>query len=366
MLQRLKCLIGLADRWMVRRDAVRRIGCLLLLAGAAVPASSQDLDTGHLESVPARTLSYRTELRGYARVAPIGVTTVEAGADGVIEGLAVRPGQPLSAGEVIAHLAGPDQMKARTDAEAQLSAAQQTLAQASDTEQAVSDTYRRKLSDRAQLDQAKVRLASAQAGLTEAKAGLERVQALSRIPAPVSGQVMSLAAANGDRVSAETPIVVIQPDHDLWLKAVFYEVPTGLLTPGRAARFLPADGSAELSVRFAQQLPSLRPDGGLTAFFEAASSKPGWSGGEAGEVVVTGEPRPAVAVPTVALILDRSRWWVLVESAGGLRRQRVEPGPSRGEQTLILKGLAAGETVVVRDAYRLFHRDFGQQYTPPD
>jgi multidrug efflux pump subunit AcrA (membrane-fusion protein) len=68
----------------------------------------------------------------------------------------------------------------------------------------------------------------------------------------------------------------------------------------------------------------------------------------------------------VALILDRSRWWVLVESAGGLRRQRVEPGPSRGEQTLILKGLAAGETVVVRDAYRLFHRDFGQQYTPPD
>jgi hypothetical protein len=119
-------------------------------------------------------------------------------------------------------------------------------------------------------------------------------------------------------------------------------------------------------VRFAQQLPSLRPDGGLTAFFEATSSDPPWRGGEAGEVVVAGKPRAAVAIPTAALVLDRGRWWVLVQAADGLRRQAVEPGPGRGEQTLILKGLAAGDAVVVRDAYLLFHRDFGQHYTPPD
>jgi hypothetical protein len=119
-------------------------------------------------------------------------------------------------------------------------------------------------------------------------------------------------------------------------------------------------------VRFAQRLLSLRSDGGLTAFFKATTSAPRWSGGEAGEVIVAGDPQTAVAVPTAALILDQGRWWVLVQTADGLRRQAVEPGPSRGEQTLILHGLTAGDAVVVCDAYLLFHRDFRQRYTPPD
>ncbi|MCG6941663.1 MAG: hypothetical protein LJE69_10485 [Thiohalocapsa sp.] len=67
-----------------------------------------------------------------------------------------------------------------------------------------------------------------------------------------------------------------------------------------------------------------------------------------------------------ALILDQGRWWVLTETPGGLVRRAVEPGPARGDHTLILKGLAAGDAVVSRDAYLRFHRDFGQHYTPPD
>jgi len=156
------------------------------------------------------------------------------------------------------------------------------------------------------MDRAKAELAAAEAHVAEAKAKLTELEALGRIESPVSGRVVSLSAATRDRVARDGPVLVVQPDHDLWLRAVFYDMPTELLTPGYSGRFLPANGGSELSVRFAQRLPSLRPDGGLTAFFEATTSAPGWSGREAGELVVAGEPRSAMrswcATPTCCFI----------------------------------------------------------------
>jgi RND family efflux transporter MFP subunit len=354
------------DRSPCRCGALCYLACLLSLVGLATPLAAQVPGMPQVEAVPARAVSYRPEFRGYARVEPISLVTVKAGLDGVIADLSARPGQRLSAGEVFAHLGGAEQVKARAEAKARLTAAEQDLVQARDTEKAVADTYRRKLTDRAQLDRAKTKLAAAQASVTEAEAELAQLETLDSIDVPVSGRVVALSMASGSRVARDDPVLSIQPDHDLWLRAVFYDLPTDRLIPGRAARFVPANGAQELPVHFAQRLPSLRPDGGVTAFFEADESDPPWTGGESGEVVVTGEPRPAVSVPSSALILDRGRWWVLVRSTDGLHRQAVEPGPSRGLQNLILQGLAAGDAVVVRDAYLLFHRDFGQHYTPPD
>jgi RND family efflux transporter MFP subunit len=341
------------------------IFALLLLAGLGVTTTAQDAATGQIAAVPAQAASYQPEFRGYARVAPIQMVTVKVGLKGVIEDLAVRPGQRLSAGDAIARVGGPDQEEAIKEAQAQLSAARQTYAAASDAEQAVRDTYP-KFADRAQLDRAKAELAAAEAGVADARAELARVQALSTIVSPASGQVVSLPAANGDQVVGDSPVLVLQPDHDLWLRAIFYDAPTDLLTPGRSARFLPAGGAKGLAVRLAQLLPSLRPDGGLTAFFEAVASAPRWKSGEAGEVVIAGASRDVVAVPTEALVLDQGRWWVLEKTGGHLRNTPVEIGPSKGHQTLVLSGLAAGDEVVVRDAYLLFHRKFGQHYTPPD
>jgi len=331
-----------------------------------MPATPEDAPRVRVDAVRAQAVNYEPQLRAYAQVEPVQLVAVKAGLTGVIEDLAVRPGQALSAGEHIAHLGGPDQVKAMADARAQLAAAEQTLAAATDAEQSVRGTYRLKLSDRARLDRAKAELAAAKARVAEAKAELAHLQALSTIVSPVSGRIISLSAANGDRVAKDGPVLVLQPDHDLWLQAIFYDAPMALLTRGRAARFLPANGAKALPVRLVQVLPAVRPDGGVTAFFQAAAGAPDWRGDEAGDVVLTGKPRQAVAIPTAALVLDQGRWWVLAKTANGLRRRPVMPGPSRGEQTVILHGVAAGEAVVVRDVYQRFHRDFGQHYTPPD
>jgi RND family efflux transporter MFP subunit len=329
-------------------------------------AAGQDPGMGQVETTRAQAVSFRPEYRGYARVEPVSLVTVKSGLDGIIGDLSARPGQRFSAGDPIAHLGGPDRVKAQANAQAELSAALQTLAEDADAERAVRDTYGLKLADRAELDRARAELATAKARVAVAKDRLADLDALASILSPVSGRVVSLSAANGNRVGQDSPILVLQPDRDLWLRAVFYDLPTQLLAADRPASFIPADGTRGLPVRFAQRLPTLRADGGLTAFFEPAAETPRWNGGETGEAVVEGEPQEAVEVPTSALILDRGRWWVLVRTAEGLHRQAVEPGPSRGDRTPILQGLAAGDAVVVRDAYLLFHRAFGQRYTPPD
>ena len=73
-----------------------------------------------------------------------------------------------------------------------------------------------------------------------------------------------------------------------------------------------------------------------------------------------------MAVPAGALIPDAGHWYVLTERTGKLLPQAVTPGPTQGDDVLILKGLAPGTPVVVRQAYALYHRDFAAHYTPPD
>jgi hypothetical protein len=56
-----------------------------------------------------------------------------------------------------------------------------------------------------------------------------------------------------------------------------------------------------------------------------------------------------------------------VISAHGAEQQRqVEIGAEDGSNTVIRSGVAAGEQVVVTDAYLHFNRDFAKQYQQPD
>jgi cobalt-zinc-cadmium efflux system membrane fusion protein len=119
---------------------------------------------------------------------------------------------------------------------------------------------------------------------------------------------------------------------------------------------------------------ALEPDGGEAVWLVPASSARrgsaaragSWRSGEWGTVTLLGASRPMVPVPTRALILDRARWWVLVRTPRGFRRQIVVPGPTRGWNTFIERGLEPGDRVIVENAYLEFHRGIAERYTPPD
>jgi RND family efflux transporter MFP subunit len=341
------------------------LGSAVAAAAACAVGFTSPAWADTVATVSAQVQSYRPQFIAYAQVVPIQVLTVRAGIDGVVEGLSPVPGQQLKAGDVIARIGGPEQADAMQQASAKLAAAERSFQAALDAEKSTAQVYPG-FADRRRLDRAKEELAAARERLADAKAELTRLQSLSAITSPVAGTVASLRAANGERVSPGSPVLVMQPEHDLWLEAIYYEVPSAVLSPGRRAAFRPANGAAPLPVRLAQVAPSVRPDGGLPVFFEADAAAPGWRAGQSGEVVIEGQLQEAVSVPTEALILDHGRWWVLEKTPSGLQHRAVEIGPSVGERTILLDGLRAGARVVVRDAYPLFHRDFGQHYMPPD
>jgi len=317
-------------------------------------------------TVAVHPLNVTTHLTAYAKVKPISLARLRAPMAGILKGLTVTPGQDVQSGDVIGRLEGAQvrsqlarRRSAVDSARAELRAARRSLA-----------IERKKgaehLGTRQAVDEAQARRAKAAAQLAAAQAALRAVQHGKVLHAPADGSILSLAASNGDRVTAGQRVLTLQPAHHLWLMATYYGSDVAAIHAGLQGRFKPADGSPPIPVTVRSVLPTQRPDGGRPVALRARISDPGWVNGEGGALTLQGPSHTAVAVPTRALVLDRGQWWVLVHTAQGSQRRAVTLGPSRGENTLVEKGLKAGARVIVTNPYLRFHRDFSRRYQAPD
>ncbi len=334
--------------------------CLAVLLGPCAGAHEAP------SVVTARPHSLTLHLRAYGRVVPVALARLRAAAAGLVQGLAVEPGQRVKAGVVLGHLHGPPvaallarRRAAVDEARAGLRSARRTL---------VSERQKRaaRLATGQAVARAQASVAQARARLSAARAALAAARSDMLLRAPASGRVASVAVADGERVSTGEALVTLEPRHHLWLRAVYYGRDARAVRVGMQGRFLPAGGAPPVRVRVTGLLPAVQPAGGQPVALRAVGGVPHWSSGQAGMVVLDGGRRSAVAVPTRALVLYDGHWWVLVRTAHGERRRAVRPGPARGEETLIEQGLSPGTKVVVGNAYLRFHRDVSQRYTPPD
>ncbi|MGB7756221.1 MAG: efflux RND transporter periplasmic adaptor subunit [Salinisphaera sp.] len=334
------------------------MGLALLLCGA--PAWSAQGTV----AVQPRTIT--RDLTAYAEVVPIARARLRSAQTGQIAGLNIEPGQNVTAGALLGKLQGPElqalleqRRTAVAAAEAKRGAARHTLAITQKKQAA-------HLSTREDLYNAQAAFGQAKAQLSAAKAALQAARQNAVLRAPATGTVTAVAAANGERVTAGQTVLTVQPADGLWLKAMYYGARAAAVHVGMQGRFMPADGGQPIPVRVAHILAVAGSDGGRPVGLRSRAKNVNWISGEAGTVVLKGAQQRAVAVPTRALILDRSQWWVLVHTGQGDRRQRVTLGASRGQDTLITHGLSAGAEIVVDDAYLKFHRDFSQNFQPPD
>jgi cobalt-zinc-cadmium efflux system membrane fusion protein len=263
-------------------------------------------------------------------------------------------------------LAGPEAQNSLTQAQGAVRSAAATLAAA---QQALAVSRRQEneyLATRQSVLQAEAAASEAQARLAAAKAQLQATQTLLTLSSPEAGTVLAVNAADGERVSAGDTIMVIEPVGRLWVRAAFYGKEARSVLPGMTGRFQPDDGAPSVPVRVAAVSPGLTPDGGEFVGLSPIGSSSGWKNGETGTVRVAGPSRAFMAVPTRALVLDQGKWWVVLKTPQGLQPREVIPGPSRGWDTLIERGLAPDAQVVVTDAFLQFHRGISSQYQPPN
>ncbi len=332
---------------------------LLLAAGPAGAATN-----GVTVAAQPRTLTNQFE--AYAQVEPVSVLPLVAVQAGVVTGLEVVPGASVRAGQKLGDLTGPEIEAAQAQAEAAVSGAQARLAAANKALAVERQQLPSHLSTQQQVYQAESAAADATGALATAQAQLKALQLTATLFAPGAGTVLALNAANGQRVAAGQTLLTLQPANQLWLQAAFYGSDIRSLRTGMTGTFSPAGGGEVIPVKVVTVFGAIGPDGGESVGMMAAPSTPNWLNGEFGTVLLNGQTRSLVAVPTLALVLDKGRWWVLVHTPKGERPQPVVPGPARGWKTFIESGLKPGAQVVVENAYLEFHRGLSKSYKAPD
>ncbi len=350
---------------MSKFAAKNRHGPILWLAamGLLLMALPVRADSG-IMLARARTISSRLE--AYAQVEPIAVLKLNAAAEGVVAGLKVLPGEPVEADTVLARLQGPAIEALLTQLRNAVASARAARVAAHRSFTSERQKNAQRLSTRQAVSKARAALAEARARFHNARSRLQAAQATVVLKAPAAGTVLTVNAAQGERVQPGQTILTIQPANALWLTARYYGSAAAAVRVGMSGRFVPAAGGSAIPVKVRSIIGAVGSDGGQPVGLVATVLSPNWRSGEAGTLILKGTPRTLVAVPTRALILDQGRWWVLVHSKGGNRRQAVIPGPSRGDSTLIERGLKPGTEVVVENAYLEFHREFSKHYQPPD
>ncbi|MDE1895106.1 MAG: biotin/lipoyl-binding protein [Xanthomonadaceae bacterium] len=312
-------------------------------------------------TLPARAVNYRPENRAWAGVEATAPLVLRAATAARIVRVRVTPGQAVAAGQVLATLGGPQLDGELAAARAQLRAAQQAAASARRSVESVRRTYPL-TSNREALEAAQAAASAAQSRWAAARASLAMLEAQRRLSSPAAATVGSIAAAPGTDVQAGAPVLTLLPHGRLWLRAEWF----GATRPAApVGRFMPSDGGPPIAVRLVAELPARAGNGARVLNFAPVAAA-GWQAGETGEVSWPGAAQAAVAVPASSLILDAGKWYVLTDAGGQLAAQAVTPGPSQGNDVVVMAGLQPGVPVVVRDAYLLYHRHFAAQYTPPD
>ncbi|MEY5099279.1 MAG: Macrolide export protein MacA [Pseudomonadota bacterium] len=319
---------------------------------AAVAATPPALELGERDLFSAQALELEQGVAFTGTLKALRSATLKARVAGELQGLAVREGDTVRAGDVLARV-DPTESQARVrqaEQQANASRAQLAIAQRQHDNNLVlvkqdfiSPTATE--TSAANLDGARANLEAAQAALEIARKAL----ADTVLRAPIAGQVAARLAQNGERVAVDGRILdivdpaameieaALPPASALELRvgqAADWEV-EGMAQPARAriARIAPSVQAGSRSVMVYLAVP---PDGGLRQGLFVQGR------------IVTGRTR-AVAVPLSALRSDKPSPYLQILRDGKVQHLAATlgaQGRASGEDMVAVEGLEAGAIVL--------------------
>jgi cobalt-zinc-cadmium efflux system membrane fusion protein len=287
----------------------------------------------------------------------------------------VRPGDRVRAGQVLVTLQSPEAGMAQSDvskAEAEVSSRRAGAQYAASARARAERLLALKAIPRQDYDRAIADDEQARAALTQAEAELRRARATADqlsvgtnangevvLRAPFAGVVLSRSAMPGSVIDAGAPLVVVTDPTSLWLMIAAPEQLSSLFHQGGRLRFTvpayPADTFAArvdavgvglesdtrtLAVRgvIANAAGRLKPQMLANVFVEGVGSV------------------PAAFVPEDAVQLLQGKPYVFLarpDGKGGAKfeRREVVLGSRSGGRVAVLRGLSAGDVVVLAGAF---------------
>ena len=186
---------------------------------------------------------------------------------------------------------------------------------------------------------------------------LDRTQVASAhltLRSPVVGTVLERGVTQGQYVAADTPLFTVADFARVWVLADLYELDFGRVRVGDRAIFTadalpgqPREGSIELVSPVVSTGTRT-----LKARFSLDNHDGRLRPGMFGRVAVAGRGGQALVVPDEAVIHSGEHDYVFLARAGGHFEPRlVWTGSRDGDRIQVLKGVAAGDTVVASASF---------------
>ena len=299
-----------------------------------------------LQDLP-RTINASGTISAWEEV-PVGAETGGLTATSVLvdEGSYVRQGQPLvQMNDALLRAQVRQQQAAVQTAEANAARDDAALARAQELKE-------RGFLSQASLDTALANQRASQANVAAARAALAETQtrlSQATLRAPVSGLVISRSVTRGQIVAAGTELFRIVRDGRLELDARVPETELNLVRAGQSAT-ISSDEVGQTTGRVRIVTPEVDPETRLGVARIALNGAGGFRPGMFARARIEAGSRPALTVPTAAVLYRENRAGVFVLGEGNQVRFQPVTVLSRPDQRSALEGLTAGARVVVEGA----------------
>ncbi|MFD1711346.1 efflux RND transporter periplasmic adaptor subunit [Ottowia sp. GY511] len=324
---------------------------------AAAPAAASAPRATVIELAPtdvatARVVDLQTGLPVSGALKAVQTALVKARVPGELQGLTVREGDAVQAGQVLARIDSSDHADRLRQAEQQASAAQAQVAIAQRQYDNNAALVQRGFISQTALDTSLSTLNAAQATYRAARAGAEVARKSvsdTVVRAPIAGQIARRVAQPGERVVPEAPIVEIVDLRQLELEAPLSPADSVAVRVGQRAT-LHIEGVAQpVTATVARINPSAQAGSRSVLVYLTVAPQPGLRQGLFAQGELATARLQALAVPLDAVRTDKPTPYVQVAQAGHIAHVPVRTGV-RGEVDgalwVAVEGVAGGAQVL--------------------
>lgn len=306
------------------------------------PPQSTTLPSAQVQIQTVQTTPYPTTENAVGTVRPKLSAAIEAKVSGRIERMLVVPGQLVKAGELLVQL-DAHEIQARNDQ------ARASEEQAKQDWKRISTLYSQQAATRAEYDAAEARYRVAQGAAAEAKALLSYVD----IRAPFNGVITRKSADVGDLAMPGKPLLQMENPEALRLEADVPETLVGQLKLGDVLAISINAVTNPMNGTVAEISPAADPNSRTFTVKLDLPAVGALRSGQFGRVAIPVSLANMIAVPSSAIVQRGQLELVFVVQRNQAQMRLVKTGVKVGNQTEVVSGLNAGESVVTEGAANL-------------
>ena len=309
------------------------------------------LSAADVVQVTTRELVTGVALSGAIKA--VNTAMVKARVPGELQGLSVREGDAVKAGQIIARVDATEYNARVQQAQQQAQAAKAQVDIARRNFDNNRSLVQQGFISKTAVDSSTASLAAAEATYRAAQAGAD-VAAKSLqdtvLRAPISGLISQRLAQPGERVGVEARIVEIVDLRQLELEASLSASEAGAVRVGQSAALQIEGVSQPVTAKVIRINPSTTVGSRAVLIYLNVEAAPGLRQGLFAQGILGTDRVQALAVPLSAVRTDQPQPYVQLISGNQVMHQNVEMG-TRGErdgQALVaIKGLAENASVLV-------------------